>query len=256
MMRRGDRYFSLRFTLPLAVAFMSVGCQSKKEASQGAAASSAAAEFTVPPGGQATPALLEQLAALPRGPKHERRRKGKNCNCANWVTIQSVGETEDIKPNDGPDPARLVAYIENQDLSRTTEKPQFKPKTQAVYYVQVSRDAPTSRAKWRLLEFPAAGGGLILAVDSGWVNGCGHPPYVAPDADFKACDGQHLTDSTGMVASGSSFRPGMLRATVLTRNVFSGFTSREAPWRAMLLGEDPTWISCNAGCCTLVSMLT
>lgn len=256
MTRRGDRYFTLRFTLPLAVAFMSVGCKSK-EPSQGAAASGAPAEFTVPAGGQATPALLEELAALPRGPKHERRRKGENCKCANWVTIQSVGETRDIDPADGPVPARLVAYIENQDPVRTTEKPRFKPKTQAVYYVQVSRDVPSSRAKWRLLEFPAAGGGPILAVDSGWVNGCtGHPVATEADADFKACDGQHLTDSTGMVASGSSFRPGMLRATVLTRNVFSGFTSRNAPWSAALLGEDPTWISCNAGCCTLVSMLT
>jgi hypothetical protein len=254
MIRRDNGYFTRRFTLPLGLAFIVAAC-GRNEPAQGGADPGAPAEFTVPPGASATPALLEQLAALPRGPKHERRRKGENCKCANWVTIQSVGETRDIDPNDGPMPARLVAYIENQDPARTTEKPRFKPKTQAVYYVQVSRDAPSSRAKWRLLEFPAAGGGLIVAVDSGWVNGCGHAPADSADADFQDCSGYHFTDSTGLVASGSSFRPGLLRATVLGRSVLSGFTNRNESRSAALLAEDPTWISCNAGCCTLTSML-
>jgi hypothetical protein len=255
MTHRGGRYLSLRFALPVAVAFIAAGCRSKEEPTQSGTGLGAPAAFTIPPGGMATSALLEELAALPRGPKHERRRKGLNCNCANWVTIQSVGETRDINPADGPMPARLVAYIENQDLTRTTEKPRFKPKSQAIYYVQVSRDDPSSRAKWRLLEFPAAGGGSILAVDSGWVNGCGHAPADSADADFKDCSGHHFTDSTGLVASVSSFRPGLLHATVLSRSVLSLFTIPKPSRAAMAIAEDPTWISCNAGCCTLTSMI-
>lgn len=255
MTPRGERYLSLRFALPVALAFIAAGCRSKDEASQSGTAS-APAEFNVPPGGMATPALLQELAALPRGPKHPRRRKAKNCNCTNWVEIQSVGTTRDIDPTEGPMPARLVAYIENQDLTRTTEKPEFKPKSQAVYYVQVSRDESSSRAKWRLLEFPAAGGASIVAVDSGWVNGCGHSPATSDDADFQDCSGYHFTDSTGFVASISLFRPGLLHATVLTRSVLSLFTIPKPSRAGMLRAEDPTWISCNAGCCTLPSMLT
>ena len=243
MLRLSAKVQRLSFALASVAIVPLVACNNENLARPGLPAA-----VTIVLGDSATDlnALRAQIAVFDTGQTHIRKRKVEGCECGANVAIQSVGVTLDIKPDSGPAVPRLVAHIVNRDsANRPTEKPRFRPMSEAQYYVQVYRDAFTHAAKWRMLEVPTAAHGLVAVTDSGSVHGCGHAAAATSDADFRDCDGWHPHYTAR--ATGAKFAS--LTETTSLTGVMAFVRSMFRPAAGT---EDPTWISCSLGCCTLL----
>jgi hypothetical protein len=208
-----------------------------------------AATMTIPIGQSDTnlDSLRSEIEALPfSGAGHTRKRKAQGANLGISVTIRPVGDSRSIDSASGPATPTIVAWIQNQNLLMSTENPVFKPKNQAQYLVQIYRDPSTSESKYQIIEVPSSSRGTVSAIMTGVLVPCYHPAWPYPDADFKSCDGFHE-----VAVSQSRTRSGYAQTSM------RGSFFREASYQQPdFIGRDafifdPTWIACNAGCCTL-----
>jgi hypothetical protein len=206
------------------------------------------ATMTVPIGADVDlESLRAQIEALPfSGAGHTRGRKAQGQPIGISVKIRPVGDSYLIDSASGPLTPTIVAWIENQNFAYTTENPVFKPKNQAQYLVQVYREAPNPEAKYQIIEVPSGLRGTVSVIKSGVLIPCYHPPQPHPDADFRSCDGWHeVAASLNRMPSGyaqMSMRGSFFREASYVQ---PNFTGKDA------FVFDPTWIACNAGCCTL-----
>jgi outer membrane murein-binding lipoprotein Lpp len=191
--------------------------------------------------------LRNQIQALAfSGPGHTRKRKMQGQPVGVRVKIRPVGDSYMIDSAVGPATPTIVAWIENQSNDTTTENPVFKPKDEAQYLVRVYRDSVNPEAKYQIIEVPSDAHGTVSVIKSGVLIGCHHPLPSHPDADFKSCDSVHTPFGVAAnrtpfgFAKMSSGGPS-LRAVSFVRSLMS----------SVVVLEDPTWIPCNAGCCTL-----
>lgn len=209
-----------------------------------------AATMTIPIGQTDTnlDSLRAKIEELPfSGAGHTRGRKAQGQPIGISVKIRPIGDSYLIDSASGPLTPTIVAWIENQNLVLTTENPIFKPKYQAQYLVQIYREPANPEAKYQIIEVPSGLRGTVSVIKSGVLIPCNHypqPPH--PDADFKSCDGWHE------VAGPVSRMPSGYAQTSRRGSFFREASYRQPDFtRRDTFVFDPTWIACNAGCCTL-----
>lgn len=192
--------------------------------------------------------LRSQIDALPfSGAGHTRKRKMQGAPVGISVKIRPVGDSYMIDSASGPVTPTIVAWIENQNLASTTENPVFKPKNQAQYLVQVYREVANPEAKYQIIEVPSGLRGTVTVIKSGVLIPCRHAPKPHPDVDFRACDGVH--EPFAAAPSRTPFTYAQMSTGSQSRRAVSYLRSFFI--NSLLVAEDPTWIACNAGCCTL-----
>jgi hypothetical protein len=193
--------------------------------------------------------LRTSITASLVGEEHTRKRKIQGMNLSVNVKIRAVAHTGEIDSASGPLTPMVVAWIQNQNHLFRTEDPIFQKKQDAEYLVQVFRDPDNGTARYQILEIPSSSTGTVTQIKTGAIMRCNHIKRegVDHDADFKDCDGYAEPFPTlGPTALMKQQMPLMTAAP--TWSAFSKGFSR--PGNAF--GEDPTWVDCNAGCCTLV----
>lgn len=167
------------------------------------------------------------------GPIHTYQRLGLNCGgCKVTVTIQGVAGNQAFNPAHPPSSPQPVAHVVNSG-NVDTQMYGFKPNYDA--YFTVYADS-TGAAVWGLVQIPHTGHNILVTRGRG-VHGClpPHMPY-GTDADFQTCNGAHHV----VRANGSILE-------LATR----GMQWIGAAIHAIDTPEDPGWISCTDGCCTL-----
>ena len=186
------------------------------------------------------------------GEEHTRKRKIQGINFSANVKIHAVAHTGVVDSASGPMTPMVVAWIQNQNQLFRTEDPAFKKKNEAQYIVQIFRDPGNGTAQYEILEIPSSSSGTLTRIKTGPILQCTHdhdlprPEPVVHDADFKDCDGYAEPYPT-LSPTGLLTQP-LVTATPLWS--VAAHTILTRPGNAF--GEDPTWIDCNAGCCTLV----
>jgi len=207
------------------------------------------ATMTVPIGADVDlESLRAQIEALPfSGYGWTRKRKMLDHAVGVSVKIRPVGDSYLIDSASGPATPTIVAWIENQNLVSSAQNPEFKPKNQAQYLVQIYREAVNPEAKYQIIEVPSGLRGTVTVIKSGILLPCWHAPKPHPDADFRSCDGIHTP--FGVASNPTPFSYAQMwtggqsaRAVSLLQSFFTS---------SFPVLEDPTWIACNAGCCTL-----
>ena len=189
-----------------------------------------------------------QIGSLPfSGAGYTRKRKMKDHPIGISIKIRPVGDSYLIDSASGPPTPTIVAWIENQNLGSTSENPEFKPKNQAQYLVQVYREVANPEAKYQIIEVPSGLRGTVTVIKSGILIPCHHPLPPHPDADFRSCDRVH--EPYAAAPSRTPFAYAQMSTWGQSRRAVSylrSFFVNSPP-----VVEDPTWIACNAGCCTL-----
>lgn len=198
--------------------------------------------------------LRTQIQALPfSGTGWTRTRKRQGAMAGVSVKIRPIGDSRSIDSASGPMSPTIVAWIQNQDLLYSAEHPAFKSKSQAQYLVQIYRDPTTSVAKYQIIEIPESSHGTVTVIMSDVLIQCHHDPKPAPDADFRSCTGAH--------------EPSFAAAPNRTLLAYAHRSAGQRPGAALsyfppvflnggLVIQDPTWIACNSGCCTLAGTET
>jgi hypothetical protein len=92
------------------------------------------------------------------------------------------------------------------------------------YYVVVLPSAGGGDMTWKLIQVADNGTAAISEIGSGTFLNCKHPanPGAPAEADWQGCDGKHVQNASQRVDSGGS----------------GG-------------GDQPGWVSCSEGCCTV-----
>lgn len=178
----------------------------------------------------------EMRHRLARG--NVRTRAGRNtatCNpCTIQVRITAVEGAKYADPEHSPSQTQLLAWIENLDTLNADSVYGFKP-TRAAIYAVISDPAPGHPAL-RILEIPRGTRGGIFDKTRGVLSTChSYDQPLYSEADFRACD------------------PAMHEWAGGFRNVARSFLSAISRSSTMLAG-DPTWFTCNTGCCSGSSM--
>jgi len=175
---------------------------------------------------QDSTALETQIAQF-AGPWHDAPCTG--CQAQGEVQIRAVGQTKDIKANDGP-PRRLVGQIKNTSSEDVIHGPSgFVFKAHHMYLLFVSRaDSPATNAQWGMTVF---GIGYDPNYVIGPLQACGDPVTVPKidDAAFYDCGDRH-----------ASVKPRSL--------VKTAYAGERLPVAATI--PKRAWISCDPDCCT------
>jgi hypothetical protein len=232
--------------LPLSVV-LATGCSDQNKGTAADTTDTAASPIGSAATVTSTLDSLEGIFATLAGGR-TRKRKVEGCDCGVDVNIKPVGNVHLINPANGPERPQYVARIYNTDRNQTTEYPRFKPGKDFVYYVEIYRRTD-GRAGWRLLEMTHPPQPVVTAVDSGRLVGCSHDPNTTPDADFRGCNGANplYTDS-------SQDRLKVQTSSLTANPIYSRLVSTSRAFLVRAGREDPTWISCTEGCCTLNAM--
>lgn len=184
-------------------------------------------------------AYRASLPTFPNGNGHTRSRLGKGCgNCWTDVTIIASDTARHFGPGSPPSAGDSipVAFIRNIGTTETVMY-SIKPSTQADYVVYVINSS--GNAKWILVEVPTGTTGQLKIKHRGELHGCGHPMVRRSEADFRDCD-YNITrtdsDAKLLFASRSSWQGPLANFMAKT---------------SLIVTEDPGWISCSDGCCTM-----
>lgn len=187
----------------------------------------------MPAGGAMTNADSVRAAwgAIPVGASKTFMRRGKDCGgCLVPVDISPVSGEESFDPSNPPTAPRAVAHVVNHGAV-ATEMYGFQPN--ADDYFVVAKDS-LGNAMWSIVNIPNPTHGVVTIFKGRGVQGCHHPKAKKAAAAFQTCDGvQHTSQRPSMVqlaARGMDW----LVASVLR-----------------LRAEDPAWVACGDGCCTL-----
>lgn len=178
-------------------------------------------------------------AALPAFPKangHTRSRLAKGCdNCWTDVTIIAADTARFFGPGHPPAQGDSVPVVFITNIgSRETVMYDLKPSSVANYVVYVINES--GDIKWILAEVPSSATGSLQVRMKGGMHGCTHSKRPKSEADFRDCD-YDLT------------LKGELR--LAAESGVEGIIARFRNTTAMMVGEDPGWVACTDGCCTL-----
>lgn len=198
---------------------------------------------------------------FPRGGGSHRRARAAKCRpgldagrsprvlCTVEVTIEPLGDTRLIDPDNAPAAGAAVARIENLDSLDTEARFGFRPGIEAVYYLWVDRKPGSTKARWTVLEVPM-GAGIVRAgyqKDLKLCHSYGGPGWVS-DADFVEYKYDDHPCTVPMVSADKSR---IQEASLLLPARFVSLLGKAA---AFLRGEAAAaqggWISCSGGCCT------
>ena len=171
--------------------------------------------------------------SLSLGASKQFMRRGLNCNgCMVPVDIAPVEGEETFDPSDPPAAPRAVAHVVNKGAV-ATEMYGLQP--DADDYFVVARDS-LGKAMWSIVSIPKQAHGTVTVFKGRGVQGCHHKKADKPAAAFQTCDGAQHASEGG--------RPSLMQ-----------LASRGVDW---LIGtvlrinaEDPAWIACTDGCCTM-----
>lgn len=202
------------------------------------------ASWPLPPGVNTDPTQFRaQVAMRTLGPTNTRSRVGSMCaGCRVQVEIGPLGNTQEVNPRGELIPAtgRAVAKIVNRDATYAADMYGFRPSSQFEYYVWA--DTAGSTARMTLLEVPAAGQpGVVRAIFQKNLMLCiGHAPPRKSDADFRRCEGVHLSTGLNVTHAGMSLMAPLV-ALVSRVNEFVA--------EKLIVLEPPIWLGCLSGCC-------
>lgn len=184
------------------------------------------------------------------GPGWSRKRKIQGRELSAMVRIRPVAHDGTVDSARGPTSPMIVAWIQNQNALFDTEKPVFRKKGAAEYLVQIYRNSGDSTAHYQVLEIPSSNVGAPTVINTGPIVSCHHPPSAGHDADFKTCTAPFYHEPYPAPASVDR-----LKSTLAVISATMTWSVSDAG-RALLpqssRAEDPIWIDCNAGCCTLL----
>lgn len=175
--------------------------------------------------------LRTAWGALPLGVSKQFMRRGKDCNgCMVPIEISAVAGEQTFDPSNPPTAPQAVARVVNRG-GVETEMYGFKPN--ADEYFVVANDG-TGQPVWSIVNIPRAAHGVATVRKGYKVKGCGHPRATNADAAFQTCKGKT-----------HSFKPASL----------TQLAARGTDWIVAgilrLYEEDPAWVACTDGCCTL-----
>jgi hypothetical protein len=196
---------------------------------------------------------------FPRGGTIHKRARAAKCRpgsltsprslCAVDVTIEPLGDTRLIDPDNAPDSGVAVARIENLDSVDTEARFGFRPGVQAVYYLWVDRKNPAStKARWTILEVPM-GAGIVRAGYQKDLNLCMryHAGDVrVSDADFY----EYKYDDHPCEVRVSTEKSSIHEASFFPAEQFGALVGRVAAFFRSETMAQGGWISCSGGCCT------
>lgn len=159
--------------------------------------------------------------------------------CEVPIIIQLLDSTVDVGHDKPPGKDRVVALIKNAGQYTTTMYG-FRPSSQALYFLRL-KAGPSPRATWRIAEFSIE----EERVDHNFLRGAIMPCHTfegeKPSAvGFKNCDEPYESTSRAR-------RMSMLGFTVAPLSLLR----RHQDTTTQKRGEDPLWISCASGCCTM-----
>lgn len=202
---------------------------------------------TLPPGvnSDATAFRAQVAGFVPTGRVHSRPRAASCFRCAVEVTIEALGDTRTIDPNNAPAMGVAVARIENLDETDTEARYGFRPRSEAVYYLWVDRKPGSLKARWTVLQVPA-GAGTVTAGHQKDLRACHvyKPDYS--DADFY-----EFKHRGGCTVASSVEKSAISEASLLSTERLSALLHRiVALVRGELAAAQGGWISCSDGCCT------
>jgi hypothetical protein len=191
----------------------------------------------------------QQIAQYPivRTP-HTRKRKA-GCwylACSVLVTIEGRGNTLAIDPNNGPEPAVLVAHLVNTDPEKTEKYYGLLPGTQAEYDLWVGRIPGSGQAEWRLVKMSHTANSVTAAPPTD-LNYCHQPPMGNPtsEADFAA-DRPEGSCNVPLPAANANVR----RSSMTGTPAFIGLLQHALAFLVTYANSGGAWIYCNNGCCT------
>lgn len=182
-------------------------------------------------------------ASIPGPPEsgHARSRLGQGCgNCwtnvkisaynwaKNWGAANFPANSGDMYP---------IGHIVNMGPV-TTDMYGLKTNAHAEYDIYITNDA--GAAAWQIIEVPNAATGMLTVRAKGKLHSCGHRPKPKSEADFRACDYGASARGPIRLAGESGFE-----------HLLARLLSNSAKPPQVL--EDPGWISCTEGCCTLTN---
>lgn len=206
----------------------------------------------LPPGVQSdTGRYKEQIALLPRGKNSHTRHRKASCFlslCSGVdVTIEALGNTLAIDPNNGPDPAVAVAHLVNLDKKKKEKFYGLLPGNEAEYDLWVGRRTGSNKAQWTLVERSLTSNSVTAAkprnLDYCHLRGPKDP--AVSDADFAAnqpygeCN-YPIPDSAQNVSQASLFPTPVFKALLVHMVTFLAQAYR----------MNGGWIDCANGCCT------
>lgn len=161
------------------------------------------------------------------------------------VTITATPMVIKINPAAPPTSEVLIARMTNRGPAPDARFG-MKEKSRATYqiYALPRLDDRHHATMWKLVEVDHVSG-TRTTVKEGWINDCRHGAKpLTPDADFYTCIHHPTRKQTPVIHRGA------MATDFLTRV----WRSLRAPADTTERGpNDPPWISCSTGCCTLES---
>jgi hypothetical protein len=151
------------------------------------------------------------------------------------VRITAVEGAKFINPDQPPKSSQLLAWVENLGNKRTYDG--FEPSTQFVYALVVDAapagDADIAPAIYRVGFSTDPAKSRITQDVYGHVHRChNYLPPLFSEADFQTCYGHAPY------------------ANKTEKPSFAALMTSLSTWSWLTGAGDPTWFSCNSGCCT------
>lgn len=162
-----------------------------------------------------------------------------NCTETTDVRISAVEGAKYVNWDKGPNRPQLIAWIENLGNRDTYDG--IEPMTSAVYALVVDAQPKAYPAIVRVRFSAVRAGERMTAATSpgGHVNPCHNygPPFIS-DADFQPCTPYPLGRPYAVLGMGALH-------SLSAHDMFGSASTAVA-----LSPSDPTWFSCNSGCCS------
>jgi hypothetical protein len=183
-------------------------------------------------------------------PPHVRKRKAKCflslCSRID-VSIQAMGNTVAIDPNEGPTSGLPVAHLVNLDKKKTERFFGLLPGAKADYYLWVDRKHNSKHAQWTLVQVSHTENSVIAAepADLNRCHAYTTSMRAVPDADFTEYkyDGPCTVPLPREEAKVS-------QASLFPLPVLGALLVHVATFLDTALRSDGGWIECSNGCCT------
>jgi len=199
---------------------------------------------------------------FPRSGNSHRRARAATCRpgsidshgrlrslCAVDVTIEALGNTLLIDPDNAPVTGVPVARIENLDTVDSEAKFGFQPGIRALYFLWVDRKPGSTKARWTVLQVPM-GAGIVRAGYQKDLKLCNHyheREIRMSDADFY----EYKYDDHPCDVAVSAEKSSVHQASFLSTEQFAALVGRVAAFlRRDFTAAQGGWISCSGGCCT------
>lgn len=206
----------------------------------------------LPPGVQSdTGKYRQQVAQFPMNTNsHTRARKAKCflslCSGVD-VSIEALGNTLAIDPENGPETAVPVAHLVNLDKKKTEKFYGLLPGDQAEYDLWVDRRAGSKKAQWTLVQRSLTTGSVTAAKprDLSYCHLRGPNDPKVSDADFAENQNHGACDFPIPEAAQK-----VSRASLFSTPIFGAFLAQVSKALSLAYRMHGGWIDCANGCCT------